>query len=156
MKVLWFNVLHNLKSHHYTTSATIRVWDLASTLWLPIYGNMHRESNINPLSTESIPSWYGLINTNPLRDYENILSVLIKNIYHIINEHPTMLSMGYRPSSLHLKALQSLSNLCLGIPVKATSFTAGIYFLFCETGDHSQALEVVSNLVINTMTLNNL
>ena len=57
---------------------------------------------------------------------------------------------------VHLKTLLRSSNLRLYIPVIPCSFIAGIYFLFCETRDHSHTYDVVSDLVIKTMIPNDL
>lgn len=128
MKVLWLKVVCNLKSHHYTTSAARRVLDLTSTLRLPINTNIHRNSNIDPLDTKSIPSWYGLVHTNPLR--ETSMSIQQCSAWDI----PSGLSFACW--WLHIKALQRSLNLCLSISAMATSFTTVIY-LVCETGNHS-------------------
>ena len=55
MKALCLNVLHSTMPHHYTTSASSRVRDLTSTLWLPINSNIPRKPNINWLVNKSIP-----------------------------------------------------------------------------------------------------
>ena len=160
MLVFGFNVLDYFLSQHQPTFPACTILNFTATFWLSINCYTHWKTNVDTIADMSIPSWYGLVSTYPFTGYKlsfqcwlKISTISFINIYQCSAcDTSCGLSFGW---VLHLKALQRSSNLCLGIPVMAPSFTAGMYLL-CETVDHNHALNIVSNLVINIMIPNNL
>ncbi len=92
--LLVFLMFDKLEIEHYLRSCTARVLNFASILGLSIDCNIHWEPVVNPDHSLSIPTVDGLVNANEIRWREILGTVVVEVCDEVVNQLPSMLSMG--------------------------------------------------------------
>ena len=86
--------LTNYKPHHNPQLPACRILDLLPILRLPDHCHIHCQTQIDLMTTMSIPPWYGLIRTYEIRRREELCVILIKMSNEVFNKFPPMSLMA--------------------------------------------------------------
>ena len=87
--------------HHNSWPTACRILDLWPIPRLLVYCHIHWKTQIDPMTTLSIPPIYGLIITHETRRRESLCAILIKTSNKIFNEFPPMILMD-RTLTFHI------------------------------------------------------
>ena len=80
---------------------TCSIMDLRPILRLPVHFHIHRQTQIYPMNTLSVPSRYGIISTYEIRRREELCTIVIKMSNEVFIEFPPMILMA-RTVILHI------------------------------------------------------
>ncbi len=86
--------IDKLETEHHSKSCAAQVLNFASILGLLINCNIHWEPVVNPVPSLSIPMGDGLVDANEIRWREILGTVVVEVCDEVVNQLPSMLSMG--------------------------------------------------------------
>ena len=93
--------LNNTKPHNNTRPPTCSILDLCPILRLPVHCHIHRQTQIDPMTTLYLPPRYGLISTYEIRRREELCVILIKKSNKVFNNF-TPISLMARTLTSHI------------------------------------------------------
>ena len=82
--------LNNPEPHHKPWPPACRIMDLCPILQLPAHCYIHRKTQMDPMTTLSVPPRYGTIITYEIRRREELCAILIKMSNEVFSKFPQM------------------------------------------------------------------
>ena len=87
---LIFCRLHNPDPYHNPWLPLCQILDLHPIIRIPVHFPINPQTQIDPMTTLSVPPKYGLISTYEIRRIEELCAMLIKTSNKVLNEFPLM------------------------------------------------------------------
>ena len=85
--------LNNTEPYHNPRPTACRILGLHPILLIHVHFRIHWQTQIDPMTSLSVPLQYGLISTYEIRGREYLCVILIKRINEVFNEFPLMILM---------------------------------------------------------------
>ena len=86
--------LHNPEPHHNPRLPVCRTLYLRPILRIPYHCHIYQQPQMDPMTTLSLPPWYGLISTYEIRRREEMCEILIKMSNEVFNKFQPMILMA--------------------------------------------------------------